>query len=605
MKRNRIISISAALLLAMALLTVQALAANDWICPQCGKRVREIAGDICPYCGYERHVHEWAPATCVSPQTCKGCGETEGVPDPANHTGETEIRNQREAACEEAGYTGDTCCAACGQVLAQGRAIPAAGHRWEPGAVLQESSCAVPGRQAFTCAVCGKTEERELPVDPSMHVGAPDLRDSRPATCGAAGYTGDTYCQDCGKRVIRGREIPATGRHDWQAVTCTAPKTCRVCGLTEGGPAGHQWGEGKVIYPATCKVEGMTRYTCAACGETRTEILPADPDAHCWDDGSVLYPATCTVDGMARYTCTACGATDVRILPMDPENHAGGQETRNAVDATCEAAGYTGDTYCSACGVKLADGKIVPAAGHDWQAATTKAPKTCRVCGKTEGKPLPPVAAGDIVTFGRYEQDNNKANGPEAIEWQVLEVDEAQGKVLLISKYGLDEKPYNQENTSVTWATCTLQGWLNKDFMKTAFTKTEQSSILETDVDNSRSQGYSEWSTSGGDNTENKIFLLSYGEANRYFNVTWENNSNKSSRVSPTAYAKAQGAYRNDSYMTTDGEAAGWWWLRSPGFNQNSAAFVHSGGSLRNNYVSNATVCVRPALWVNLESGIF
>ena len=86
MKRNRILSISAALLLAMALLTVQALAADDWICPQCGKRVREIVGDICPYCGYERHVHDWLPATCVSPKTCRTCGETEGEPLPAEMT---------------------------------------------------------------------------------------------------------------------------------------------------------------------------------------------------------------------------------------------------------------------------------------------------------------------------------------------------------------------------------------------------------------------------------------------------------------------------------------------------------------------------------------
>ncbi len=43
-----------------------ALAANDWTCPQCGKRVREILGDICPYCGYEQHVHDWEPVTCVT-----------------------------------------------------------------------------------------------------------------------------------------------------------------------------------------------------------------------------------------------------------------------------------------------------------------------------------------------------------------------------------------------------------------------------------------------------------------------------------------------------------------------------------------------------------
>ena len=609
MKRKHIILVSSALLLAAVLLVTQALAADYWICSGCGKRVSELVGDMCPYCGYERHVHDWLPATCVSPKTCQACGETEGEPDPANHTGGTEVRNQCEATCEEAGYTGDTCCAACGQVLAQGREIPAAEHRWESVRVIREATCIEQGLQECVCTVCGRTEERVLPVDPAMHAGATELRDSRPATCGAAGYTGDTYCLDCGKRVIRGRELPTTGRHDWQAATCTAPKTCRVCGMIDGAPAGHQWDAGRVIHQATCQVEGVIRYTCAVCGETRTEILPVSPEAHSWDDGHILYPATCTEEGMIRYTCTVCGATEARILPIDPGHHTGSQERWYAVDATCEAAGYTGDTYCSACGAKLEDGKSIPAAGHDWQAATRSAPKTCRVCGKTEGKPLPPLKAGDIVTFGRYEQDNNKANGPEAIAWQVLEVDEANGKALLISKYGLDAKPYNKERISITWATCTLRGWLNKEFKETAFTKKEQEAILVTVVDNGQSQGYSDWNTDGGENTEDRILLLSYAEANKYFGIQLYSvngaTNNMQSRIAPTAYAKARGAYISDNYTTTDGKAAGWWLLRSPGSSQNLAACVNTDGSLRNCDVDDDNGCVRPALWVNLESGIF
>ncbi len=200
MKRKHIILVFSALLLAAVLLVTQALAADYWICSGCGKRVSELVGDMCPYCGYERHVHDWVPATCVSPKTCQTCGETEGKPDPANHTDRTEVRNQCEATCEEAGYTGDTCCAACGQVLAQGREIPAAGHRWESVRVIREATCIEQGLQECVCTVCGRTEERVLPMDPAMHAGATELRDSRPATCGAAGYTGDTYCLDCGKK---------------------------------------------------------------------------------------------------------------------------------------------------------------------------------------------------------------------------------------------------------------------------------------------------------------------------------------------------------------------------------------------------------------------
>ena len=55
---------------------------------------------------------------------------------------------------------------------------------------------------------------------------------------------------------------------------------------------------------------------------------------------------------------------------------------------------------------------------------------------------------GGIVTFGRYEQDGNEENGPEGIEWIVLDVQD--GKVLLLSKYGLEVKPYNTEHTEHT-----------------------------------------------------------------------------------------------------------------------------------------------------------
>ena len=93
------------------------------------------------------------------------------------------------------------------------------------------------------------------------------------------------------------------------------------------------------------------------------------------------------------------------------------------------------------------------------------------------------VAVGDICYFGAYEQDNDLTNGKEPIEWLVLDV---QGdKALLLSKYGLDAKPYNTTYADVTWETCTLRKWLNDDFLKTAFSEDEQKAILTTEVDNS------------------------------------------------------------------------------------------------------------------------
>ena len=152
-----------------------------------------------------------------------------------------------------------------------------------------------------------------------------------------------------------------------------------------------------------------------------------------------------------------------------------------------------------------------------------------------------------------------------------------------------------------------MRAWLNGTVLNKAFTAQEQAGILLTNVDNSSSQGYSRWSTSGGHNTQDWVFLLSYAEVNKYLGVTYDDSKNTKSRVAPTAYAIKQGASTSSSssHKIADGVAAGWWWLRSSGNSQSSAAYVSYGGSLSSDYVSYDYVCVRPALWINLESDIF
>ena len=222
-----------------------------------------------------------------------------------------------------------------------------------------------------------------------------------------------------------------------------------------------------------------------------------------------------------------------------------------------------------------------------------------------EAKLAPFRTVGGSVTFGSYEQDNNTENGQEPIEWLVLDYDAATHRVLLLSRYGLDAKPYNTEIVDITWEKCTLRTWLNGEFMNNAFSKVEQGAILTTAVDNSKSQGLSGWDTNGGNNTQDKIFLLSYAQANKYLGVTSEDGNNMKPRVSPTAYALKQGALTSSSDNTADGSAAGWWWLRSPGRYPRVAADVYPDGSLDCGFVNFDSAVVRPALWINLESDIF
>ena len=96
--------------------------------------------------------------------------------------------------------------------------------------------------------------------------------------------------------------------------------------------------------------------------------------------------------------------------------------------------------------------------------------------------------------------------------------------------------------------------------------------------------------------------MLSYAEANRYFNVTYDNRNNSQSRVQPTAYAIKQVAFRE---KTSEGSAVGYWWLRSPGKEQGSAATVSIYGDLGFQRFFADEVCVRPAFWLDLTSDIF
>lgn len=209
-------------------------------------------------------------------------------------------------------------------------------------------------------------------------------------------------------------------------------------------------------------------------------------------------------------------------------------------------------------------------------------------------------AVGSHVTFGTYPQ-TAEGDDDTPIEWLVLDRDG--DKALLLSRYGLDVQPYNKKYEDITWENCTLRAWLNDDFISRAFTSEEQSAILLTYVDNSGSQGY--WDTKGGNDTQDKMFLLSYAEASEYLGVMRFDSSNTRSRIAPTAYAKARGASTSSGYATADGEAAGCWWLRSPGSSLSFASYVNSVGSLDYHLVHYDINCVRPALWVNLGSEIF
>ena len=196
----------------------------------------------------------------------------------------------------------------------------------------------------------------------------------------------------------------------------------------------------------------------------------------------------------------------------------------------------------------------------------------------------PEYKVGETIEFGNYPQDKDGTEKP--IEWIVMKNEGNQ--VLLLSKYVLDAKPYNEEWEGVTWQTSDIRQWLNNEFYATAFNKSEKAKIQTSLIKN---EDNSEHGTSGGNDTEDKVFLLSEKEAETLF-------SNDDERI-----AKATG-YAEKSGVCVNKEKSAMWWLRSPGYISDDAVDVNHGGWVyrSGDYVSSFSDGVRPALYLNLQS---
>ena len=218
------------------------------------------------------------------------------------------------------------------------------------------------------------------------------------------------------------------------------------------------------------------------------------------------------------------------------------------------------------------------------------------------------AAVGSTVMFGQYVQNmktdyitkktlfggektvkQKVPDVPTPIEWLVL-ANEG-GKTLLISKYGLECKPYHHTQTAIMWEKSDLREWLNGEFLSKAFNAAEQARIVQVHNENTDNAQYG---TNCGKATNDSVFCLSIDEAHHYFK------SDFARLCQPTEYAINQGS---DVY---DGNIA--WWLRSLGCDNTVAAFVNNDGLIFGDgadydmggaEVNSGIFSVRPALWVS------
>lgn len=203
-------------------------------------------------------------------------------------------------------------------------------------------------RKKFTCSICGDEKTEKVSATGHQHT---EIRNKKESTCKEEGYSGDTWCKDCGKKILSGQAIAKT--------------------------EDHSWNQGEITKEPTCKEEGEKTFTCTICGNTKTEKVSTTDHQH--------------------------------------------MEIRNQKNPTCKEAGYSGDTYCTDCGVKISSGQtIAKTKNHNWDGGvitteptcTERGEKTftCTICGNTDTKKV--NATGH--SYGAYKvvkEPTNKRKG--------------------------------------------------------------------------------------------------------------------------------------------------------------------------------------------------
>ena len=248
-----------------------------------------------------------------------------------------------EAQCMASGRQKLTC-KKCGYSYEE--EIPATGHSWNAGEITKEATCEEKGEKAYTCANCGNTKAEEIPA-----TGHAEVKDEAvEATCEKDGLTEGSHCSVCGKVLEEQKAVLATG---------------------------HSWNAGEITKKATCEEVGVKTYTCANCGNTKTEDIPATGHTEVKD---AAVEATCEKSGLTEGShCSVCEKVleAQKIIPA-----TGHTEVKDeAVEATCEKDGLTEGSHCSVCKKVLKAQETIPATGHKWNTGEITKEATCEEKG--------------------------------------------------------------------------------------------------------------------------------------------------------------------------------------------------------------------------------
>ena len=418
-------------------------------CSVCGEII--VAQTVVDKLPHTEEIIPAVPATCTSTgltegKHCSVCGEITVAQEVVPAKGHTEVGvDGKDATCTEPGLTEGSECSVCGTTIVAQQVIPVIAHTEEvvPG---YAASCTEPGlTDGSKCSVCGVTTQEQTTIDALGHAwnngvcgtcgelckhettdeegkcticGCEhdyQVTEVKEPTCTEAGST--TYtCTNCGHAYNVTGEA-ALG-HNWNAATCTDPKTCRVCGATEGEAAGHKYSN--VVTAPTCTAQGYTTYTCTVCSysyvDDYKDTIDHNPGEAAREN---VNDATCTAAGSYDEVvkCTVCSTELSRNTVEVPKlDHS--YNIKEVVEPTCTTQGYT-KKVCTCGAEQIVADSYTDIIEHAWDdGVVTKEPTatevgvktyTCEVCGATKTEDVPYVCTEH--TPGEKVKENEKSNG--------------------------------------------------------------------------------------------------------------------------------------------------------------------------------------------------
>ena len=277
-----------------------------------------------------------------------------------------------------------------------------------------------------------------------------EIRNQREATCKEEGYTGDTYCKDCGEKLAAGTTIEKKPHKVGTPATCVSKAVCSVCSETFGevDATNHVHTTVKNRKEATCTQTGYAGDTyCTDCDKllgTGKELAALGHDYK----ATVTKQPTTTEEGVRTYTCTRCSSSYTESIAKLPEE----QHTHNYTgsitkEASCTEAGVR--TYTCSCGDSYTEN--IPATGHSYVSKVTKAATTteegimtytCSKCGHSYTQPIAKLESDDSSKDNGSQNQKPQPGTDNGNQNQEPQPDTGNGK-----DNGTSIKPYIKDDS--------------------------------------------------------------------------------------------------------------------------------------------------------------